>query len=63
MEHEAQSSEAHFAGYVDSLARVLDCEDRALPLKDYCTDLLMPGERKGTVTLTSRRDFSAIQAA
>jgi len=46
MEHQAQSSEARFAGYVDSLAAVLGREDRAGPLKDYCTGLLMPGERK-----------------
>ena len=46
MEPEAQSSEARFAGYVDSLAAILRREDRARPLKDYCTGLLMPGERK-----------------
>jgi SRSO17 transposase len=46
MEHEAQSSEARFVEYVDSLAQVLGREDRARPLKDYCTGLLMPGERK-----------------
>jgi SRSO17 transposase len=46
MEHEAQSSEARFAEYVDSLAAVLGRDDRAQPLKDYCTGLLMPGERK-----------------
>ena len=46
MEHEAQSSEARFAEYVDTLAAVLGRDDRAQPLKDYCTGLLMPGERK-----------------
>jgi SRSO17 transposase len=46
MEHEAQTSEARFAEYVDCLAAVLGREDRVLPLKDYCTGLLMPGERK-----------------
>ncbi len=46
MEHEAQSSEARFAGYVDALAAVLGRHDRAQPLRDYCTGLLMPGERK-----------------
>jgi len=46
MEHEAQSSEARFVAYVDALAAVLGREDRAEPLKDYCTGLLMPGERK-----------------
>ncbi len=42
----AQSSETRFAEYVDSLATVLGREDRVRPLKDYCTGLLMPGERK-----------------
>jgi SRSO17 transposase len=46
MESEAQSSEARFVAYVDALAGVLGREDRAQPLKDYCTGLLMPGERK-----------------
>ena len=46
MEPEAQSSEARFVAYVDALAGVLRREDRAQPLMDYCTGLLMPGERK-----------------
>jgi SRSO17 transposase len=46
MEHEAQTSEARFAEYVDSIAGVLGRDDRARPLADYCTGLLMPGERK-----------------
>src|SRR6204780_3579484 len=46
MEREAQSSEARFACYVDVLAAVLGRKDRAGPLEDYCTGLLMPGERK-----------------
>jgi len=46
MGHGAQSSETRFAEYVDSLATVLGREDRVRPLKDYCTGLLMPGERK-----------------
>jgi SRSO17 transposase len=46
MEPEAQSSEARFVAYVDALAGVLGREDRAQPLKDYCTGLLMPGDRK-----------------
>ena len=46
MEHEGQSSEARFVAYVDALSAVLGREDRAQPLKDYCTGLLMPGERK-----------------
>jgi SRSO17 transposase len=46
MKHEAGTSEARFAEYVGSLAGVLGRDDRARPLADYCTGLLMPGERK-----------------
>jgi len=46
MEHDAQSSEARFSEYVDTLSSALGRDDRAQPLKDYCIGLLMPGERK-----------------
>ena len=46
MDGAARESEARFAAYVDSLASVLGHEDRVGPLMDYCTGLLMPGERK-----------------
>jgi SRSO17 transposase len=46
MEPEAQSREARFACHIDALAAVLGREDRARPLKDYCTGLLMPGKHK-----------------
>jgi SRSO17 transposase len=39
-------SEARFARYIESLTGVLGHVDRAEPLKDYCTGLLMPVERK-----------------
>jgi len=35
-----------FAGYVEGLASVIGHADRAGPLRDYCTGLVMPGERK-----------------
>ena len=41
-----RGSEARFAAYVDSLAGVLGHADRAAPMMDYCTGLLLPGERK-----------------
>ena len=53
MGHEAQPSEARFAEYVDCLASVLGREDRAGPFKDYCTGLLMPGERKSVEPMAS----------
>ena len=46
MDDEARASEARFITYVESLAQVLDHADRAGPLKEYCTGLLMPFERK-----------------
>ena len=46
MDEAARKSEARFAAYVDSLGSVLGHVDRAGPLLDYCTGLLMPGERK-----------------
>lgn len=39
-------SEARFAAYVESLAAALGHADRVEPLKEYCTGLLLPGERK-----------------
>lgn len=40
------SSEARFAAYVEALVGVIGHADRATPLRDYCTGLLMPAERK-----------------
>ena len=42
----ARESEARFAAYLERLDRVLGHADRIGPLLDYCTGLLMPGERK-----------------
>src|SRR4051812_49019643 len=41
-----ESSRARFAAYVERLTEVIGHADRAGPLRDYCTGLLMPGERK-----------------
>ena len=40
------ASGARFAGYVAGLAAVLGHADRVEPLKDYCSGLLLPVERK-----------------
>src|SRR3982074_1844181 len=42
----AKDIELRFAGYVDGLVSVIGHADRAGPLRDYCTGLIMPGERK-----------------
>jgi SRSO17 transposase len=39
-------SEARFARYIASLARVIGHADRVNPLRDYCVGLMMPCERK-----------------
>jgi SRSO17 transposase len=38
--------EARFASYIAGLCEVIGHADRAAPLRDYCTGLVMPGERK-----------------
>ncbi|MGH6948028.1 MAG: IS701 family transposase [Kiloniellales bacterium] len=42
----ADDSESRFAAYVEGLVSVIGHADRAKPLRDYCTGLLMPVERK-----------------
>ena len=39
-------SEQRFWAYIDGLASVIGHADRVGPLRDYCTGLVMPGERK-----------------
>src|SRR3954462_3819039 len=41
-----ESSEARFGVYVAALVGVIGHADRATPLRDYCTGLLMPTARK-----------------
>src|SRR4030081_2641955 len=42
----AKDIELRFAGYVEGLVGVIGHADRAGPLRDYCTGLVMPCERK-----------------
>src|ERR1700716_2230188 len=37
---------SRFSGYVEGLTSVIGHADRAKPLRDYCTGLMMPCERK-----------------
>jgi SRSO17 transposase len=46
MDPQEESSEERFAAYVEGLVSVLGHADRAKPLRDYCTGLLLPCERK-----------------
>ena len=42
----SEASRSRFEAYVESLASVIGHADRVVPLHDYCTGLLLPGERK-----------------
>src|SRR5882724_9844166 len=42
----AVGSESRFAAYVEGLASVIGHKDRIGPLRDYCTGLMLPCERK-----------------
>src|SRR5580693_1044356 len=44
--HGAKDIELRFNRYVDELVSVIGHADRAGPFRDYCTGLVMPGERK-----------------
>ena len=45
-ERSGRGSKARFGAYVEELTKVIGHADRAAPLRDYCTGLLMPAERK-----------------
>ena len=46
MDRSSSSSEARFAAYVEDLIQVIGHADRAEPMRDYCTGLLLPMARK-----------------
>jgi SRSO17 transposase len=46
--------EKRFAAYMDGLAEAAGHADRNLPLKNYCTGLLLPGERKSVEPMAAR---------
>ena len=48
-------AEVRFAAYVEGLAGVLGHADRIGPLRDYCTGLILPGERKSVEPMPRRR--------
>ena len=47
-------SQARFAAYVKGLASVIGHADRIGPLRDYCTGLMLPGERKSVEPMAAR---------
>jgi SRSO17 transposase len=46
--------ETRFAAYIEGLAKAAGHADRILPLKNYCTGLLLPGERKSVEPMAAR---------
>jgi SRSO17 transposase len=49
-------SALRFEKYVDGLASVIGHADRVGPLHDYCTGLVLPGERKSVEPLAGKTD-------
>src|SRR5438105_15052780 len=43
-----------FAAYIEGLANAAGHADRKTPLKNYCTGLLLPGERKSVEPMAAR---------
>jgi len=48
------AQQQRFAAYVDRLAQAAGHQDRIVPLKFYCTGLLLPGERKSVEPMAAR---------
>src|SRR5712672_4478055 len=48
------AQQRRFAAYLDSLAQAAEHADRNVPLKSYCTGLLLPGERKSVEPMAAR---------
>jgi len=46
--------EQRFAAYIEGLAEAAGHADRNVPLKSYCTGLLLPGERKSVEPMAAR---------
>ena len=46
--------EQRFAAYIKGLAEAAGHADRNIPLKNYCTGLLLPGERKSVEPMAAR---------
>ena len=49
-----KDSGARFLAYVEGLASVVGHADRSGPLRDYCTGLMLPGERKSVEPMAAR---------
>src|ERR1700734_4543278 len=48
------SQQDRFAAYMERLAEAAGHADREIPLRNYCTGLLLPGERKSVEPMAAR---------
>src|SRR5918995_3844549 len=55
-------AEARFGVYVGGLASVIGHADRTGPLCDYCTGLMLPGERKSVEPMAARTAPARVSA-
>jgi SRSO17 transposase len=55
-------SAARFEKYVDALASVIGHADRVGPLHDYCTGLILPGDRKSVEPMAAKTDPARMAA-
>src|SRR6202158_638550 len=49
-----RDADARFSAYVEGLACVVGHADRIGPLRDYCTGLILPGERKSVEPMAAK---------
>jgi SRSO17 transposase len=49
-----EASARRFSAYVEGLASEIGHADRVNPLHDYCTGLMLPGERKSVEPMAAR---------
>jgi SRSO17 transposase len=59
---EQEESSRRFEKYVEGLASVIGHADRVGPLCDYCTGLVLPGERKSVEPMAGKTDPDRMEA-
>jgi SRSO17 transposase len=52
----SEASHRRLEAYIDDLSSVIGHADRVVPLRDYCTGLLLPGERKSVEPMAALTD-------
>ena len=62
MDRSSVGSEARFEAFVEALSGVMGHADRAEPLRDYCTGLLLPVDRKSVEPIAAATAPCAVSA-